>query len=125
MSIDSATNSRQSSQQDFAPVQVEHIQQIDFGSKPGSRNQGNLPSRYNRKIVTTKHLKTGEEELKINLESQLGERPEKKLNSSTNMDFINSKALRSSFNNAASNQKMSEKSKNFGFNSFIGSGNTP
>ena len=63
--------------------------------------------------------------MKINLESQLAEQPEKKLNSSTNMDFINSKALRSSFNNAASNQKMSQKSKNFGFNSFIGSGNTP
>ena len=77
-------------------------------------------------MVTTTHLKTGEEELKINLESHLNEKPEKKLNSSTNMDFINSKALRSSFTNVStSNQKINDKHKNFGFNSFIGSGNTP
>ena len=76
-------------------------------------------------MVTTKHLKTRDEELKINIESQLGGRPEKKLNSSKNTDFMNKNSLRSSWNKAAiSSQKINDK-QNFGFNSFIGSGNTP
>ena len=76
-------------------------------------------------MVTTKHLKTRDEELKINIESQLGDRPEKKLNSSKNMDLMNNNSLRSSWNKPSISSKKVNDKQNFGFNSFIGSGNTP
>ena len=76
-------------------------------------------------MVTTKHLKTRDEELKINIESQLGERAEKKLNSSKNANFMNNNSLRSSLTKAAISSKKINDKQNFGFNSFIGSGNTP
>ena len=79
-------------------------------------------------MVTTKHLKTRDEELKINIDSQLGGRPEKKLNSSKNTDFMNNNSLRLSdrgWNKAAISSKKINDKQNFGFNSFIGSGNTP
>ena len=76
-------------------------------------------------MVTTKHLKTRDEELKINIESQLGDRPEKKLNSSKNMDLMTNNSLRSSWNKPSISSKKVNDKQNFGFNSFIGSGNTP
>ena len=76
-------------------------------------------------MVTTKHLKTRDEELKINIDSQLGERAEKKLNSSKNANFMNNNSLRSSLTKAAISSKKINDKQNFGFNSFIGSGNTP
>ena len=73
-------------------------------------------------MVTTSNLETADEELKITASTE----HETKRLTATNIHPQINKALRSSFNeSSAKNQKIQDKQINFGFNSFIGSGNTP
>ena len=66
-SMGSASNSRQSSQQDghFHPVTVEHVPQQELPAKPGSRNLGTRQMRDFRKMVTTSNISSIGEEYKI------------------------------------------------------------
>ena len=78
-----------------------------------------------RKMVTAHNISSIGEEFKLEHELESGDLVPK-LHSGTNANLQINRPLRSSFNEPiAPKQKIHDKQINFGFNSFIGSGNTP
>jgi len=103
--IKTTLNLKQQSQYDsqFHPVMVQDIEE-EGGTKQGSNKYGNRYMRDFRKMVTTDNIHKASEQIK-------------------ELPPNDSSGIKSA--NKVAHPKLSNKQINFGFNSFIGSGNTP